>query len=68
MGKVTGGQLQPGSDAREAKFFPLNQLPEDMAFPTDLLICEKLKKLVTEAEGGSGLEQLCNEYSGYIDA
>lgn len=68
IGKVTGGQLQPGSDAREAKFFPLNQLPEDMAFPTDLLICEKLKKLVTKAEDGSGLEKLCNEYSGYIES
>lgn len=46
MGKPAGGRLQPGSDAREAKFFSLDGLPENMAFPTDRLICEKLKKLL----------------------
>ena len=38
-----GGTLQPGSDAAEARFFPIDALPEPMAFPTDLLVCEQLK-------------------------
>jgi ADP-ribose pyrophosphatase YjhB (NUDIX family) len=41
--KRIGGGLQPGSDASEAAFFPLNALPEPMAFPTDLLVCAKLR-------------------------
>ena len=43
-GRRTGGSLQAGSDAVEANFFALNNLPEAMAFPTDLLICEKLQQ------------------------
>jgi 8-oxo-dGTP diphosphatase len=46
-GKHIGGRLSAGSDASEARFFPLNELPEKMAFPTDVLVCEQLK---TEAE------------------
>jgi ADP-ribose pyrophosphatase YjhB (NUDIX family) len=65
MGKFAGGQLQPGSDAREAKFFPLDELPARMAFPTDLLICEKLRSLFTDAK--DALQQFCKEYSGYLD-
>lgn len=42
-GTCTGGQLQAGSDASEVSFFPLDELPEQMAFPTDLLVCNKLK-------------------------
>jgi ADP-ribose pyrophosphatase YjhB (NUDIX family) len=45
LGKPAGGQLNPGSDAREVKFFPFDQLPPNMAFPTDRLICDKLKIL-----------------------
>ncbi|MEE8397415.1 MAG: NUDIX hydrolase [Desulfobacterales bacterium] len=43
-GKDSGGKLQPGSDASEAAFFPLDALPESMAFPTDRLVCEQLKE------------------------
>lgn len=43
-GKVVGGELAPGSDAQKAKFFPLDALPPNMAFPTDLLVCEQLKR------------------------
>ena len=64
MGKYTGGELQPGSDAREAEFFPIDALPEEMAFPTDLLICEKLKELLTDTDRGLG--QLCHEYLQYF--
>jgi ADP-ribose pyrophosphatase YjhB (NUDIX family) len=63
LGKQAGGQLQPGSDAREARFFPLDRLPKEMAFPTDLLICQKLKKLLV---GERGLARLCEEYSLFL--
>jgi 8-oxo-dGTP diphosphatase len=39
----SSGILQPGSDASDAKFFPLHELPNPMAFPTDLLVCEQLR-------------------------
>ncbi len=46
LGQIKGGKLNPGSDSSDAKFFKLDQIPEkSMAFPTDLLVCEKLKKL-----------------------
>lgn len=41
--EVTQGELKPGSDASKAAFFRLDQLPKEMAFPTDLLICEELR-------------------------
>jgi hypothetical protein len=66
MGGLTAGQLQPGSDAREAEFFALEALPEKMAFPTDLLICEKLKGLLIDEE--DGLERFRKEYSEYLEA
>ena len=43
MGTFFGGRLEAGSDASEAKFFPLGNLPKEMAFPTDILVCERLK-------------------------
>ena len=43
MGTSFGGKLEAGSDASEVKFFPLSNLPKEMAFPTDILVCEKLK-------------------------
>ncbi len=45
MGKVVGGRLKAGSDSADAKFFRLDEITEEMmAFPTDLLVCEKLRK------------------------
>ncbi|MBU0769361.1 MAG: NUDIX domain-containing protein [Proteobacteria bacterium] len=43
MGTRSGGRLKAGSDASEAKYFLLDDLPQEMAFPTDFLVCEKLK-------------------------
>jgi len=44
LGERLGGALRAGTDAGEARFFPLNRLPEPMAFPTDRLVCDKLKR------------------------
>lgn len=41
-GKWIGGELQTGSEISEAGFFPIDALPEPMAFPTDILVCEEL--------------------------
>ncbi len=49
MGKVTGGKLNPGSDSSDARFFELDRISGDMlAFPTDLLVCEKLRQELHE--------------------
>lgn len=42
-GKRVGGELQAGSDASEVGFFSLHDLPQPMAFPTDLTVCRKLR-------------------------
>lgn len=43
-GQASGGRLRAGSDAAEVGFFAIDELPEPMAFPTDMLVCEKLKR------------------------
>jgi 8-oxo-dGTP diphosphatase len=44
-GKRLGGTLQAGSDASEARLFPILELPEavPLAFPTDHLVCRQLR-------------------------
>ena len=49
-GSRAGGSLIAGSDAGEARFFPLDDLPSKMAFPTDRLICEKLKRCLASED------------------
>lgn len=39
-----GGELKAGTDAADVRFFELDALPQKMAFPTDLLVCEELKQ------------------------
>jgi 8-oxo-dGTP diphosphatase len=43
-----GGRLRAGSDASEARFFRLNEKLPEMAFPTDLLVIQKLRRWVNE--------------------
>jgi len=50
MGEIAGGIAHPGSDARDVRFFGLDDLPMAMAFPTDLIVCEKLRR----ARGADG--------------
>lgn len=47
-GKEKGGELRAGSDASRVCFFSLNHLPENMAFPTDLLVCRQLQTFIQE--------------------
>jgi ADP-ribose pyrophosphatase YjhB (NUDIX family) len=44
------GTPAAGTDADEARFFPPDSLPSDMAFPTDLLVIEKLKRCLAAKE------------------
>ncbi|MFH1351039.1 MAG: NUDIX hydrolase [Pseudomonadota bacterium] len=49
-GKRIGGEIQAGSDASEVGFFPLDGLPEPMAFPTDVLVCKQLKRCMDSGD------------------
>jgi ADP-ribose pyrophosphatase YjhB (NUDIX family) len=42
-GQVMGGVLTAGDDLDAAQFFPLAAPPQPLAFPTDLLVLEKLR-------------------------
>ncbi len=57
-GKKTGGSLAAGSDAIQARFFPLASLPEPMAFPTDLTVCRQLKQKLDERATARGDRQI----------
>ncbi len=43
-GEVTGGSLAAGDDLLEVGFFPLDTLPTPLAFPTDRLVLEQLRR------------------------
>lgn len=49
-GERFGGILRAGSDVSEVRFFPLLNLPEEMAFPTDVLVCRKLAACLGDGE------------------
>lgn len=59
--KRIGGTLQAGSDASDVGFFPLDALPQPMAFPTDLLVCEKLKRCLASRDLPIWLESCLSE-------
>ena len=42
-GRTVGGHLTAGSDADETGYFPVDELPKPMAFPTDIMVCHQLK-------------------------
>ena len=42
-GTIVGGTLQAGDDLDAADYFPLDALPEPLAFPTDRLVLEQLR-------------------------
>ena len=50
VGRVVGGELKAGSDAREAEYFALEALPKELAFPTDLLVIERLGQVLRGEE------------------
>ena len=58
-GKKSGGTLRAGSDAAEVGFFSIDDLPEQMAFPTDLVVCEKLKRCLGSDDFKQYLEKKC---------
>ncbi|MFQ6028741.1 MAG: NUDIX domain-containing protein [Dehalococcoidia bacterium] len=43
LGAVTGGTLAAGDDLEAVQYFPLEALPEALAFPTDRLVLEQLQ-------------------------
>jgi len=45
-GEIVNGEMIPGDDAEQAKFFPLNDLPENIAFTAHRMILEKLTNLI----------------------
>lgn len=43
-GEVTGGRAEAADDLTEIAFFPLDALPEPLAFPTDWLVLAQLRE------------------------
>ena len=46
LGERSGGVLEPGPEVSEVRFFPLHDLPEEMAFPTDVVVCANLARWI----------------------
>ena len=46
QGTVIGGTLQAGDDLDAVDYFPLDLLPEPLAFPTDRLVLDQLRQEV----------------------
>jgi ADP-ribose pyrophosphatase YjhB (NUDIX family) len=42
-GQITSGTLQAGDDLEAVQYFPLDTLPEQLAFPTDRLVLDQLR-------------------------
>ena len=41
---MIGGSLQAADDLDAADYFPIDALPENLAFPTDNLVLEQLRQ------------------------
>jgi len=50
LGRRIGGELRAGSDAKEVRFFPVDGLPSEMAFPTDRVVCGKLERCLESGD------------------
>ncbi|MFH0946627.1 MAG: NUDIX hydrolase [Planctomycetota bacterium] len=46
--EVVGGELSPGDDALDARFFPLDALPEEIGFRNNRAVLNRLAKEVQE--------------------
>ena len=56
-GERSGGVLEPGPEVSEVRFFPLRDLPGEMAFPTDVVVCGKLaERIGKEGPGERGVK------------
>ena len=44
QGALISGNLRASDDLDEADYFPLDALPEPLAFPTDKLVLEQLRQ------------------------
>jgi ADP-ribose pyrophosphatase YjhB (NUDIX family) len=57
-GRVVGGKLAPGDDLKEVAFFPLDDPPRPLAFPTDALVVAELRagKIALIPDSGSYFE------------
>ena len=51
-GSVIGGTLRAGDDLDVVDYFPLDALPEPLAFPTDLLVLDQLRQELLSAPSG----------------
>jgi ADP-ribose pyrophosphatase YjhB (NUDIX family) len=43
-GRVMGGTLQPADDVDAVGFYPVDELPGQLAFPTDELVVDQLRR------------------------
>lgn len=60
-GKRLAGDLLAGSDAGEVRFFDLDKLPEQMAFPTDRVVCRRLRHCLQRGDISRWLESCLGE-------
>ncbi len=49
-GSILGGELRPGDDASEVHFFPLDDLPEEIAFEAHRKVLEELNQKMRETK------------------
>lgn len=68
LGRIVGGRRQAGSDARRARFFPLDGLPDDLAFPTDVEICDALRRVLADPPRDDGPCDLRRAFRRYLTA
>lgn len=53
-GRIVGGKMTPADDVDAAQYFPLEELPENLAFPTDR---EVLARLADESKRRQGVSR-----------